>query len=178
MVRWKHPTLSNPAPPGDLNAGLCFSRSSRWEHSGLSSVSTVGTETWGCNGMSDEHNSTRKEEPATLRRLETFAFFLAMMLAVILDGACACWMWKHVGPVSTNMVDPLCEQKGSVLREGWLLAALLVLVCRAGETLSTAKRWSHDEVLQNQLAFLRLWGWAMALLAAQGVAIHLGPVLP
>ena len=31
-----------------------------------------------------------------------------------------------------------------------MLAALLVLVCRAVETLSTAKRWSHDEVLQNQ----------------------------
>ena len=128
--------------------------------------------------MSEEHDSTRQEEPATLRRLETLALFLAMMLAIILDGACAYWMWKHVGPVSTNMVDPLREQKGSVLREGWLLAALVVLVCRAVETLSTAKRWSHDEVLQNQLAFLRLWGWAMALLVALGVAIHLGPVAP
>src|SRR5271157_1897407 len=178
MVCWNRPTLSTLAPRGNHKGGSYLVASSRWEHSGLSSVSTVGTETWSCSGMSSEHDSTRQEEPATLRRLETFAFFLAMMLAVILDGACACWMWKHVGPVSTNMVDPLCEQKGSVLREGWLLAALLVLICRTVETLCTVKSWSHGEVLQNQRAFLCLWGWAIALLIALGVAIHLGPVAP
>ncbi len=128
--------------------------------------------------MSSEHDSTRQEEPATLRRLETLAFFLAMMLAVTLDGAFAYWVWKHVGPVSATTLDPLREQEGFALPEGWLLAAFVVLICRTVETLCTVKSWSHGEVLQNQRAFLCLWGWAMALLIALGVAIHLGPVAP
>jgi ABC-type multidrug transport system fused ATPase/permease subunit len=128
--------------------------------------------------MSSEHDNTRQEESAMFRRLETLAFFLAMMLAVILDGACAYWMWKHVDSVSATTLDPLREQEGFALPEGWLLAALVVLICRTVETLCTVKSWSHGEVPQNQRAFLCLWGWAMALLIALGVAIHLGPVAP
>jgi len=128
--------------------------------------------------MSSEHDSTRQEEPATLRRLETFAFFLAMMLAVILDGGCAYWIWKHVHAVSTITLDPLREQIGFVPSEGWSLASLVVLICRVVDTLLPVKRWSHDDLVRNQLAFLRLWGWAMALLVAQGVALYLEQAAP
>ena len=120
-------------------------------------------------------------ESTVLPRLETCAFFLAMMLAITLDSAFAYWVWKHVGSVSVpalDPLDPLREQMGFALPEGWLLAALVVLICRTVETLSGVKRWSHNDLVQKQLAFLRLWGWAMALLIALGVAIHLGPVAP
>jgi len=132
----------------------------------------------GCNGMSSEHDGTRQEEPATIRGLETFAFFLAMMLAVVLDGTCVYWIWKPLHSGSTITLDPLREQIGFVPSEGWSLAALLVLVCRVVDTLLPAKRWSHDELRQNQLAFLRLWGWAMALLVEQGVALYLEQAAP
>jgi hypothetical protein len=131
--------------------------------------------------MSKEQDNRRREESAVLPRLETCAFFLAMMLAITLDGAFAYWVWKHVGSVSVPTLDPLAplrEQMGFALPEGWLLAALLVLICRAVDTLLPAKRWSHNDLLRNQWAFLRLWGWAMTLLVALGVAIHLGPVAP
>jgi hypothetical protein len=131
--------------------------------------------------MSSEHDSTRQEEPATLRRLETLAFFLAMMLAVTLDGAFAYWVWKHVGSVSVptlDPLDPLREQIGFVPSEGWSLASLVVLICRVVDTLLPVKRWSHDDLVRNQLAFLRLWGWAMALLVAQGVALYLEQAAP
>ena len=104
-----------------------------------------------------------------------------MMLAVILDGAFAFWVWKHVCSVSVptlDPLDPLREQMGFALPESWLLAALVVLVCRVVDTFLHTKRWSHNELLQKQWVFLRLWGWAMALLIALGVAIHLGPVVP
>jgi len=130
--------------------------------------------------MSKEHESTRQEEWVILSRLETFAFFLAMMLAVTLDCAFAYWVWKHVGSVSAPTLDPLAplrEQMGFALPEGWLLAALVVLICQVIALLSP-QQWRREDLRHKQRAFMRLWVWAMALLMAQGVAIYLGPVVP
>jgi hypothetical protein len=134
----------------------------------------------GCKNMSKEHDNTRQEESAILPRLETFAFFLAMMLAVTLDCAFAYWVWKHVGSVSVPTLDPLVplrEQMGFALPEGWLLAALVVLICQVVALLSP-QQWRRKDLRHKQRAFMRLWGWAMALLMAQGVAICLGSVGP
>lgn len=111
-----------------------------------------------------------------LPRLETLAFFLAMMLAVAMDCAFAYWVWKLLGSVSAPALDPLHEQIGFALPEGGLLAALLVLISRV-VALLPPKQWGRENLLHKQRAFMRLWGWAMALLIAQGVAIHLGPVV-
>ena len=130
--------------------------------------------------MSKEHESTRQDEWVILSRLETFAFFLAMMLAVTLDCAFAYWVWKHVGSASVPTLDPLAplrEQMSFALPEGWLLAALVVLICQVVALLSPQQERRRD-LRHKQRAFMRLWGWAMALLIALGVAIHLGPVVP
>lgn len=178
MVCWNHPTLSTLAPRGNHKGGSYLVASSRSVHSELSSTSTVGIKAWGCEHMSKEQDNRRREESTVLPRLETCAFFLAMMLAITLDGALAYWVWKHVGSVSVPTLDPLREQMGFALPEGWSLAAWIVLICRVVDTLLPAKRWSHNELLQNQLVFLRLWGWAMALLVAQGVAFYLEQAAP
>jgi hypothetical protein len=180
MLCWSQPTLSIPLPRGNPKGGSYFFASSLWEHSALSSTSTVGTKAWGYKNMSKEHDNTRQERSRTLPRLETFAFFLAMMLAVTLDCAFAHWVWKHVGSVSVPTLDqlaPLREQMGFTLPEGWLLAALVVLICQVVALLSP-NEWSHKDLRHKQRTFMRLWVWAMALLMAQGVAIYLGPVVP
>jgi len=180
MPYWNQPTLSTPPPRGNHKGGSYFFAASLWQHSALSSTSTVGTKAWGCKNMSKEHESTRQEEWVILSRLETFAFFLAMMLAVTLDCAFAYWVWKHVGSASVPTLDPLAplrEQMGFTLPEGWLLAALVVLICQVVALLSP-KQWSHKDLRHKQRAFMRLWGWAMALLVAQGVAAYVGHAAP
>jgi hypothetical protein len=110
-----------------------------------------------------------------LRRLEAFSFFFAMMLAVMLEGACVYWMWGHptldYAPASSrNFVG---QWTGFALPQGWL-GALLVLIYRVTVMFLLPKRWGHNELLHNRRAFLRLWRWAMALLVVQGVALYLG----
>lgn len=130
--------------------------------------------------MSKKHDNTSQEESAMLPKLESFAFFLAMMLAVTLDCAFAYWVWKHMSSVSVPALDPLAplrEQMGFALPEGWLLAALVMLICQVVALLSP-RQWKRKDPRNKQRAFMRLWVWAMALLMAQGVAICLGPVGP
>jgi hypothetical protein len=115
-----------------------------------------------------------------LRRLETFAFFLAMMLAVTLEGACVYWMSGHsvrYPTADSSLSFAGGEWTGFALPQGWLLGALLVLIYRITVMLRPPKRWGHDDLLHNQRAFLRLWRWAMALVAMQGLALYLERVV-
>jgi len=111
-----------------------------------------------------------------LRRLETFAFFLAMMLAVTLEGACVYWMSGHSvlhRTPDSSLSFMRGEWTGFALPQGWLLGALLVLIYRMTVMLLPPKRWGHNDLLHNQRAFLRLWRWVMALVAMQGLALYL-----
>lgn len=110
-----------------------------------------------------------------LRRLEALTFFLAMMLAVTLEGACAYWMSGHwtLHPTPDSSLNFVGEWTGLALPQGWLLGALLVLIYRVAVMLIPPKRWTHNEILRNQRAFLPLWRWVMALVAMQGLALYL-----
>lgn len=110
-----------------------------------------------------------------LRRLETLVFFLAMMLAIILEGAFVYWMPEHPfvfapGHSSLNVVG---EWSGLALPQGWLLGALLVLAYRITVMLMSPKRWTNNEVWRNRQAFLRLWRWTIALIAMQGLVLFI-----
>src|SRR6202023_575200 len=63
---------------------------------------------------------------------------------------------------------------GLALPQGWLLGALLVLIYRVTAMFVPPRRWTDTEFLQNRRAFLRLWRWAMALVAMQGLTLFLG----
>lgn len=111
-----------------------------------------------------------------LRRLEAFVFFFAMILAVTLEGACVYWMCGHprLYAMSDSSLNFVGEWTGLALPQGWLLGALLVLIYRLTAMFVPPRRWTDSEFLQNRLAFLRLWRWAMALIAMQGLALFLG----
>ena len=111
-----------------------------------------------------------------LRRLEAFAFFFAMILAVTLEGACVYWISGHarVHATTEGSLNFVGEWTGFALPQGWLLGALLVLIYRITAMFIPPRRWTDNEFLQNRRAFLRLWRWAMALVAMQGLALFLG----
>lgn len=110
-----------------------------------------------------------------LRRLEGFVFFFAMILAVTLEGACVYWMFGHSHPYPTpdNSLNFVGEWTGLALPQGWMLGALLVLLYRVLVMFVPPRRWTGNEFLQNRRDFLRLWRWAMALVAMQGLALFL-----
>ena len=111
-----------------------------------------------------------------LRRLETFGFFFAMILAVTLEGACVCWMCGNPRLCATTdgSLNFVGEWTGLALPQGWLLGALLVLIYRLAAMFIPPRWWTDNEFLQNRRTFLRLWRWAMALVAMQGLALFLG----
>src|SRR5690348_5793417 len=110
-----------------------------------------------------------------LRKLEAFVFFLAMMLAIILEGAFVYWMPEHplVFAPAHSSLNIAGEWTGLALPQGWLLGALLVLAYRITVMLMSLKRWTNNEVWRNRQAFLRLWRWTIALIAMQGLVLFI-----
>ncbi len=110
-----------------------------------------------------------------LPRLETFAFFAAMMLALTLEGACVYWLWMpgviraHSGP----SLDLVGQWTAATLPQCWLLGALVVLLYRISAMMVPPKTWGHVDILHNRRAFLRLWRWAVAVGAVQVCALYL-----
>jgi hypothetical protein len=113
-----------------------------------------------------------------LRRLEAFVLFFAMILAVTLEGACVYWMCGQVrqSAMSDSSLNFVGEWTSPVLPQGWLLGALLVLTYRVAAMFIPPRRWGDNEFREHRLAFLRLWRWAMALIAMQALAFLLGRV--
>jgi len=111
-----------------------------------------------------------------LRRLEAFVFFVAMMLAVTLEGACVYWMcgYPRLSATTEGSHNFVGQWTGLALPQGWLLGALLVLIYRVTAMFVPPRRWTDNEFLQNRRDFLRLWRWAMALVAMQGLTLFLG----
>ena len=111
-----------------------------------------------------------------LRKLETLAFFSAMMLAIILEGSVVYWMFGH--PRSSTLPESsfnlVHEWSGAVLPQGWLLGALLVLMYRVSVMLVPPTRWTANESLHNRQAFVRLWRWVLALVTMQALVLFLG----
>jgi len=113
-----------------------------------------------------------------LRKLEALSFFLAMMLAVVLEGAVVYWLCGHslVHAAPDGSLNVVREWTGFALPQGWLFGALLVLIYRVTAMLIPPRSWTHSEGMRNRRAFVRLWCLAMALVAMQGLLFLLGNV--
>lgn len=111
-----------------------------------------------------------------LQRLETAVVFLAMTLAVVLEGALVYWIFQHPSPrpASHNLFNVQGEWTGIVLPQVWLFGALFVLAYRAFETFSLWRNWTTSDRRRHRSAFLRLWRWIVALITIQGFALFLG----
>lgn len=111
-----------------------------------------------------------------LRKLEALTFFLAMMLAVTLEGAVVYWLFGHllVHATPDGSLNVVGEWTGFALPQGWLFGALLVLIYRVTAMLIPPRCWTDSELMHNRRAFVRLWYLAMALVAMQGVLFLLG----
>ena len=111
-----------------------------------------------------------------LRKLEALTFFLAMMLAVILEGAVVYWLFGHslVHATPDGSLNVVREWTGFALPQGWLFGALLVLTYRATAMLIPPRCWTDRELTQNRRAFVRLWCLAMALVAMESILFLIG----
>ena len=115
-----------------------------------------------------------------LHKLEALIFFLAMLLAIILEAAVVYWLTEHslVHATSNGSLNVVGEWTGLTLPQGWLFGALLVLVYRVTSIFSPPRRWADGELMRNRQAFVRLWCLAMALVTMQGFLLLLGEASP
>jgi hypothetical protein len=110
-----------------------------------------------------------------MRKLETSVLLFAMMLAILLEAAFVCWLFEHrlVHSVPHDQLDTVSGWTGLALPQGWLLGALLVLCYRLALMIITPGTWTPEEFTCNRCAFIRLWRWAIGLIAVQGFALFL-----
>ena len=108
-----------------------------------------------------------------LRKLENATFFLAMLLAVVLEAGIVCWISKHPAspPASFSLAG---EWTGVAMPQGWLFGALLVLAYRLTTICIEPLNCAHSEARHNRQAFLRLWRWTIALIGMQGLGLFVG----
>jgi hypothetical protein len=108
-----------------------------------------------------------------LRKLENATFFLAMLLAVVLEAGIVYWISKHPAspPASFSLAG---EWTGIALPQGWLFGALLVLAYRLTEISIEPLNCAQSEARHNRQAFLRLWRWTIALIGMQGLVLFVG----
>jgi hypothetical protein len=108
-----------------------------------------------------------------LHRVEGFVFFAAMLLAIVVEGACVYWLGV---PAALRAGEPptiVVQWTASTLPQYWLLGALTVMLYRIAVMAVPPKRWGGVESQQNRSAFFRLWGWAIAVGAVQMAALYL-----
>jgi hypothetical protein len=108
-----------------------------------------------------------------LRNLETAVFFLAMLLAIVLEAGIVYWISKH--PASPSASFTLAgEWTGIALPQGWLLGALLVLAYRLTAICIEPLNCAYSEARHNRQAFFRLWRWTIALIGMQVLVLFVG----
>ncbi len=105
-----------------------------------------------------------------LRKIENATFFLAMLLAIILEAGIVYWISKH--PATPSCSFSLAgEWTGIALPQGWLFGALLVLAYRLTAICIEPPNCAHSEARHNRQAFLRLWRWTIALIGIEGLVL-------
>ena len=120
-----------------------------------------------------------KDTTLTLRQIEAFVFFAAMLLAITLEGACVYWLWlpgtarAHSG-TQASLVG---QWTAATLPQCWLLGAVAVLIYRIVLMLVPRRTWDIDDCLHNRRAFVRLWRWVVAVAAVQMCAVYLDRVV-
>jgi hypothetical protein len=108
-----------------------------------------------------------------LRKIENATFFLAMLLAIVLEAEIVYWISKH--PANPSASFSLAgEWTGVALPQGWLFGALLVLAYRLIGIWLHPLNCAHSEARHNRQAFLRLWRWTIALIGMQGLVLFVG----
>jgi hypothetical protein len=108
-----------------------------------------------------------------LRKLENATFFLAMLLAAVLEAGIVCWFSKH--PANPSPSFSLAgEWTGVALPQGWLFGALLVLAYRLTTICIEPLNCAHSEARHNRQAFMCLWRWTIALIGMQGLVLFVG----
>jgi hypothetical protein len=115
----------------------------------------------------------------TLSQVETFVVFAALLLAIILEGACVYWLSPAAARPSTAGVQSpnvVGQWTAATLPQCWLLGALLVLFYRISAMLIPPQSWGRVEAESNRRAFLRLWCWTAALGALQVGALYMDRV--
>lgn len=111
-----------------------------------------------------------------LSQVETFVVFAALLLAIIVEGACVYWLGAaRPTPPSAGIQSPnlLGQWTAATLPQCWLLGALLVLFYRVSAMLVPPESWGQAEAQSNRRAFLRLWCWSVTLGALQVGALYM-----
>ena len=108
-----------------------------------------------------------------LRKIENASFFLAMLLAIVLEAGIVYWISKHPADPSASF-SLAGEWTGIALPQGWLFGALLVLAYRLTAISIEPLNSAHSEGRHNRQAFLRLWRWTIALIGMQGLVLFIG----
>ena len=112
----------------------------------------------------------------TLSQVETFVVFAALLLAIVLEGACVYWLGAaRPTPPSAGIQSPnfVGQWTAATLPQCWLLGALLVLLYRVAAMLVPPQSWGRAEAQSNRRAFLCLWRWTAALGALQVAALYM-----
>jgi hypothetical protein len=107
-----------------------------------------------------------------LHRFEAAVFFLAMMLAVVLEGGIVYWLYQHPAGQSTSF-GLTGRWTAAALPQAWLFGALLTLGHKLIVMFTSSFGCAEGEVQRERKCFLRLWRWTIALIAAQGFAFFL-----
>lgn len=107
-----------------------------------------------------------------LHRIEAVVFFLAMMLAIVLEGGIVYWLSQH--PASQGASFGLTGQwTGAALPQAWLFGSLLMLAYKLIVMFTPFFGCADGEVQRERKGFLRLWRWTVVLIAMQAVAFFL-----
>lgn len=109
-----------------------------------------------------------------LRHIEGCFFFAAMLLAIVLEGACvyrlgAPTLQLHSGEPGALVV----EWTACTLPQYWLLGALAVLLYRIVFMVVPPRGWGQSESQNNRSAFVRLWRWTVAIGTVQMAVLYL-----
>jgi hypothetical protein len=111
---------------------------------------------------------------STPSQLENFVFFVAMLLAITLEGACVYWadvVSVTSTPTGADTANLVGQWTATTLPQCWLIGALLVLFYRVSAIVAPPQTWDQAEARSNRRAFVRLWYWTMALGALQVGAV-------
>jgi len=107
-----------------------------------------------------------------LRKIEAVVLYLAMMLAIVLEGGIVYWLCQHpLGPYASFGVTG--QWTGVALPQTWLLGALVMLAHKLIVIFTQPVACAEGEVRCERKDFLRLWRWTIALIAMQAFAFFL-----
>ncbi len=108
-----------------------------------------------------------------LRKIEAATFFLAILLAFVLEAGIVYWI--STPPANTSASFSLAgEWTGVALPQGWLFGALLMLAYRLPGIYMQPLNCAHSDARRNRRDFLRLWRWTIALIGMEGLTLFVG----